>query len=127
MDGCAQALVRAGHQPGEMVGIYARNMPEWTQADDPAGEQELQRREALYRMDDLLTLIYTSGTTGEPKGVMLDFANIAACFEMHDARCLAAIRHGPRPASPPRGCWRCARRSAARSISSWRTPSTPRH
>ena len=169
MDGCARALIRAGHQPGEMVGIYARNMPEWTQADlgilaargvsvpiyptsapdqvsyilrdarirllfvgeqpqldralellgngeisrivaldetvdlrgcreathfqdfisggdDLPGEQELRSREALYRMDDLLTLIYTSGTTGEPKGVMLDFANIAACFEMHDRR-----------------------------------------
>jgi long-chain acyl-CoA synthetase len=169
MDGCARALIRAGHQPGEMVGIYARNMPEWTQADlgilaargvsvpiyptsaadqvsyilrdarirllfvgeqpqcdraldllghgeigrivaldgnvdlrgcreachfqdfisggdDLPSEQELRRREALYRMDDLLTLIYTSGTTGEPKGVMLDFANISACFEMHDKR-----------------------------------------
>ena len=169
MDGCAKALIRAGHQPGEMVGICARNMPEWTQADlgilaargasvpiyptstrdqvsfilrdarirllfvgeqpqfdralellgageigrivaldgsvdlrgcreachfkDFIGEdddlpatEELRRREALYRMDDLLTLIYTSGTTGEPKGVMLDFANIAACFEMHDRR-----------------------------------------
>lgn len=169
MDGCAQALIHAGHQPAEMVGLCARNMPEWTQADlgilaargvsvpiyptstleqvryivrdarigllvvgeqpqfdqalqllrdgeirqivaldsrvdlrgcpqathfqtflaqgrQPANEQELRRREAQYRMDDLLTLIYTSGTTGEPKGVMLDFANLAACFEMHDAR-----------------------------------------
>jgi len=170
MDGCAQALIRAGHQPGDMVGICARNMPEWTQADlgilaargvsvpiyptstrdqvgyilrdagirllfvgeqpqfdralellnageisrivaldravdlrgcreaghfqdfiaaqpgDPQTEQEFRRRESLYRADDLLTLIYTSGTTGEPKGVMLDFANIAACFEMHDRR-----------------------------------------
>ena len=33
MDGCARALIHAGHQPGEMVGIHARNMPEWTQAD----------------------------------------------------------------------------------------------
>ena len=33
MDYCAQALIRAGHQPTEMVGLYARNMPEWTQAD----------------------------------------------------------------------------------------------
>ena len=33
MDYCAQGLIRAGHQSGEMVGIYARNMPEWTQAD----------------------------------------------------------------------------------------------
>ena len=30
MDYCAQALIRAGHQPTEMVGICARNMPEWT-------------------------------------------------------------------------------------------------
>lgn len=169
MDYCAQALIRAGHQPTEMVGIYARNMPEWTQADlgilaargvsvpiyptstldqlryivrdanigllfvgeqpqfDQAlqllahgeirqivaldgavdlrgcpqashfhtflvfgnhqpSEQLLRERESQYRMDDLLTLIYTSGTTGEPKGVMLDFANIAACFEMHNRR-----------------------------------------
>ncbi|MCR9026209.1 long-chain fatty acid--CoA ligase [Aeromonas caviae] len=169
MDYCAQGLIRAGHQSGEMVGIYARNMPEWTQADlgilaargvsvpiyptstldqlryivkdagirmlfvgeqpqfDQAlhlidsgeishivaldgtvdlrgcasashfqaflvsgnhqpSEQVLRERERHYRMDDLLTLIYTSGTTGEPKGVMLDFANMAACFEMHDAR-----------------------------------------
>ena len=169
MDRCARALIHAGHQPGEMVGIHARNMPEWTQADlgilaargvsvpiyptsapdqisyilrdarirllfageQPqfdralellsageisrivalddavdlrgcgqashfrdflaqgdavASEHERRRREALSRMDDLLTLIYTSGTTGEPKGVMLDFANIAACFEMHDRR-----------------------------------------
>ena len=56
------------------------------QEQDPASEQELRNREAQYRMDDLLTLIYTSGTTGEPKGVMLDFANIAACFEMHNTR-----------------------------------------
>ncbi|WP_429167065.1 AMP-dependent synthetase/ligase [Aeromonas rivipollensis] len=169
MDYCAQALIRAGHQPTEMVGIYARNMPEWTQADlgilaargvsvpiyptntldqlryivkdagikllfvgeqpqfDQAllllesgeinqivtldgtvdlrgceqashfqtflssgnhqpSELALRMREQHYRMDDLLTLIYTSGTTGEPKGVMLDFNNIAACFEMHDRR-----------------------------------------
>ncbi|WP_447825328.1 AMP-dependent synthetase/ligase [Aeromonas salmonicida] len=169
MDYCAQALIRAGHQPTEMVGLYARNMPEWTQADlgilaargvsvpiyptstleqlryivrdasigllfvgeqpqfdqaltllndgeirqivaldgkvnlrgcaqashfqeflasgnHQASEQELRGRESQYRMDDLLTLIYTSGTTGEPKGVMLDFANIAACFEMHNSR-----------------------------------------
>jgi long-chain acyl-CoA synthetase len=169
MDGCARALIRAGHQAGEMVGLCARNMPEWTQADlgilaargvsvpiyptsapdqvsyilrdagirllfageqpqydralellrageisrivaldervdlrgcpqashfrdfiaqgdDASSEQELRRRESAYRMDDLLTLIYTSGTTGEPKGVMLDFANIAACFDMHDRR-----------------------------------------
>jgi long-chain acyl-CoA synthetase len=34
--------------------------------------------------DDLFTLIYTSGTTGQPKGVMLDYSNMAAQFEGHD-------------------------------------------
>ncbi|MGL5336332.1 MAG: AMP-dependent synthetase/ligase, partial [Enterovibrio sp.] len=35
-------------------------------------------------MADFFTLCYTSGTTGEPKGVMLDFANIAAQLQSHD-------------------------------------------
>ncbi|MGL5291461.1 MAG: AMP-dependent synthetase/ligase [Vibrionaceae bacterium] len=35
-------------------------------------------------MSDLFTFCYTSGTTGEPKGVMLDFANIAAQLQSHD-------------------------------------------
>ncbi|MBR9728602.1 AMP-dependent synthetase/ligase [Shewanella intestini] len=36
-------------------------------------------------LDDLLTLIYTSGTTGDPKGVMIDYRNIASMIEQHDA------------------------------------------
>lgn len=36
-------------------------------------------------LDDLLTLIYTSGTTGDPKGVMLDYRNIASVVRQHDA------------------------------------------
>ncbi|MGL4207447.1 MAG: AMP-dependent synthetase/ligase [Aeromonadaceae bacterium] len=169
MDYLAQALIRLGLQPQQSVGIFARNMPEWTQADlgilaargvvvpiyptntleqtryiirDAGirilfvGEQsqydmgvqllqegaitqlialdeqvnlhgcsqamhfadllrfgnhapsadELQSRAAGYQMADLLTLVYTSGTTGEPKGVMLDFANLAAVFVLHDQR-----------------------------------------
>jgi long-chain acyl-CoA synthetase len=53
---------------------------------DPGADAELRARGTQHRLDDLLTLIYTSGTTGEPKGVMLDFANVAACFAMHDRR-----------------------------------------
>ena len=156
----------AGHQSGEMVGIYARNMPggprptrpcrprrqraisphqhpsiscatssgcrhqdavrgeqpssirrcsSSTAADPPyrrldgtvdlrgcAAASHLQafsspattnparlgcgEREHHYRMDDLLTLIYTSGHHGRTRmGSCLDFANMAACFEMHDA------------------------------------------
>ncbi|CNE70724.1 putative AMP-binding family protein [Yersinia nurmii] len=37
-------------------------------------------------LDDLFTLIYTSGTTGEPKGVMLDYRNMAAQLYLHDER-----------------------------------------
>lgn len=36
------------------------------------------------QMSDLFTLIYTSGTTGDPKGVMLDFANLAHQLQAHD-------------------------------------------
>lgn len=36
------------------------------------------------RLTDLFTLIYTSGTTGDPKGVMLDFANLAHQLKSHD-------------------------------------------
>ena len=48
-------------------------------------DQEFRRRDAQGRMDDLLTLIYL-GHDGRAQGVMLDFANIAACFDMHDRR-----------------------------------------
>ncbi len=44
----------------------------------------LEERMAGCCMEDLFTLIYTSGTTGEPKGVMLDYVNIAASFSGHD-------------------------------------------
>lgn len=45
---------------------------------------ELNQRFTTKRLDDLFTLIYTSGTTGEPKGVMLDYANLACQFQNHD-------------------------------------------
>lgn len=45
---------------------------------------ELNQRLAATNLNDLLTLIYTSGTTGEPKGVMLDYRNIASTIRQHD-------------------------------------------
>lgn len=47
---------------------------------------ELDNRLEQANFDDLLTLIYTSGTTGQPKGVMLDYANIGSQLEGHDTR-----------------------------------------
>lgn len=46
--------------------------------------ETLNQRLADKQLSDLFTLIYTSGTTGEPKGVMLDYANLAHQFHNHD-------------------------------------------
>jgi long-chain acyl-CoA synthetase len=42
---------------------------------------DLERAAHVAKPDDLVTVIYTSGTTGEPKGVMLDHANICWTIE----------------------------------------------
>lgn len=47
---------------------------------------ELQQRIDNADESDLATLIYTSGTTGEPKGVMLDYANIQAALAVNEER-----------------------------------------
>lgn len=49
-------------------------------------QDELNRRIAAHNLSDLFTIIYTSGTTGEPKGVMLDYYNMAAQLYLHDQR-----------------------------------------
>ncbi|HBO37131.1 MAG TPA: long-chain fatty acid--CoA ligase, partial [Pasteurellaceae bacterium] len=55
-------------------------------------QEQLEQRLAQKRLDDLFTLIYTSGTTGEPKGVMLDYANLAHQLQAHDLA-LPEINH----------------------------------
>lgn len=56
------------------------------EVDVPAFTSQLQQRIADCDLRDLFTLIYTSGTTGEPKGVMLDYRNLAAQLYLHDER-----------------------------------------
>lgn len=52
----------------------------------PEYQVELDERIAAHNLSDLFTIIYTSGTTGEPKGVMLDYYNMAAQLYLHDER-----------------------------------------
>ncbi|GIU05134.1 AMP-dependent synthetase/ligase [Shewanella morhuae] len=56
--------------------------------DELEAEQkaELNQRLQATNLDDLLTLIYTSGTTGDPKGVMLDYRNMASTIRQHDQK-----------------------------------------
>ena len=49
-------------------------------------QKELKERLDGRCMQDLYTIIYTSGTTGDPKGVMIDYENVAYQFINHDDR-----------------------------------------
>lgn len=55
-------------------------------SSDQCLSMELDARLAQMNLDDIFTFIYTSGTTGQPKGVMLNYRNIAAQLEGHDQR-----------------------------------------
>ncbi|QHA86610.1 AMP-dependent synthetase/ligase [Serratia rhizosphaerae] len=55
-------------------------------ADVERYQAQLDERISARELQDLFTLIYTSGTTGEPKGVMLDYRNMAAQLNQHDER-----------------------------------------
>ena len=58
------------------------NCNHWTEVlekgKDEALQDEVEKRKADVRPEDLATLIYTSGTTGRPKGVMLSHHNIVS-------------------------------------------------
>jgi long-chain acyl-CoA synthetase len=85
---CEQLELIVAMSDGIELGEHAFAMS-WNQfiAQGSVEKQaELEERIEQANFDDLLTLIYTSGTTGQPKGVMLDYANIAAQLEGHDLR-----------------------------------------
>ena len=62
----------------------ARHWQDFIEMADEQYQAELQQRLDGKCLEDLFTLIYTSGTTGEPKGVMLDYANLAHQLNAHD-------------------------------------------
>lgn len=64
----------------------AMHLQDFCQLASDAHLSELRARIDSRNLDDLFTLIYTSGTTGEPKGVMLDYRNLATQFCLHDDR-----------------------------------------
>lgn len=63
-----------GHSADAAKGIYAYASLAALGAE--ISEEELDRRIAAQKPDDMATLIYTSGTTGPPKAVMITHDNI---------------------------------------------------
>lgn len=65
---------------------YAQHLADFEQQPDAVQQHLLTARIEGCDLSDLFTLIYTSGTTGEPKGVMLEYRNMAAQLYLHDQR-----------------------------------------
>lgn len=95
----AETILAAGDTPLQQVVVIDPKLVPANQAnicsltdfiarftDEQSLRSELKVRLQAAQMDDLITLIYTSGTTGEPKGVMLDYANVAAAIRIHQGR-----------------------------------------
>ncbi|MCB0478841.1 MAG: long-chain fatty acid--CoA ligase [Crocinitomicaceae bacterium] len=55
-----------------------KNWEEVKDLGDEKHSDEVNKRKAAIKEEDLVTLIYTSGTTGNPKGVMLSHLNLVS-------------------------------------------------
>ncbi|OOF70524.1 AMP-dependent synthetase/ligase [Rodentibacter caecimuris] len=64
--------------------IYSLHWQDFIKLGSKPYQEELEKRLKDKQLTDLFTIIYTSGTTGEPKGVMLDYSNLAHQLSAHD-------------------------------------------
>ncbi|QLB13559.1 long-chain acyl-CoA synthetase [Bisgaardia hudsonensis] len=72
-----ESIITNGHSKSIHWAEFIKNLSN-------ESKNELKSRLENKKLDDLFTLIYTSGTTGEPKGVMLDYSNLAHQLKAHD-------------------------------------------
>lgn len=68
--------------------------PYWKEIFAADGQEEIEKRKAAIKPEELATIIYTSGTTGNPKGVMLSHNNIVS--NVMAVRALIPIEAGDR-------------------------------
>ncbi|MFK7776363.1 MAG: long-chain fatty acid--CoA ligase [Saprospiraceae bacterium] len=70
------------HAIPTLTDIYTLDRAEgkkyWEDIFTNEGQDEVEKRKANVKPEELATLIYTSGTTGNPKGVMLSHNNIVS-------------------------------------------------
>lgn len=73
------------------AGDWVMSWPDFVAVGEAEEDDELGRRAAAVRPEDLAALIYTSGTTGTPKAVMISHRNIT----FMSRSLLASIELGP--------------------------------
>jgi len=68
--------------------------PYWKDIFSSGREEEVEKRKADIKSDEMATIIYTSGTTGNPKGVMLSHDNIVS--NVNGVKALLPVTQGER-------------------------------